>query len=135
MFDRLRKWAYTWIAEYRDGTATAREWDAVVLAQAEKLNTFATPLHTSEVKAIAKSVAGWCWKRFGLGEAHERFIKRQSSKGKKGGLASGASRLAASEEKRESARLMRAQGQSIRAIAEALGVGRSTVHDWVSGEA
>jgi len=135
MFDRLRKWAYTWIAEYRDGTATAREWDAVVLAQAEKLNDFNTPLHSSEVRAIARSTGKWCWNKFDIGASNARFSKLQAHRGRKGGEASGVARLAKIEGKRESARLMRAQGHGIRAIAEALGVARSTVGRWVSHEA
>lgn len=47
----------------------------------------------------------------------------------------GIARLAASEYKRASARLMKQAGHSVRAIAEALGVGKSTVGDWVSHEA
>lgn len=43
--------------------------------------------------------------------------------------------LATSADKRASAWLMKQAGHSIRAIAEALGVGKSTVGDWVSGEA
>jgi len=134
LFDRLRHWAYRWIATYKD-TATAAEWDKAVLAQAAKLNDFNLPLHESEVRAIAKSTAKWCWHRFDIQASNERFSKLQAHRGRKGGVASGVARLAASEDKRASALLMRAQGQSIRAIAKALGVGRSTVGDWVSGEA
>ena len=63
LFDRLRHWAYRWIATYKD-TATADEWGRAVFAQAQKSNDFNTPLHESEVRAIAKSTAKWCWNRF-----------------------------------------------------------------------
>lgn len=134
LFDRLRHWAYRWIATYKD-TASADEWGRAVFAQARKSNDFNTPLHESELRAIAKSTAKWCWNRFDIQASNERFSKVQAVRGRKGGVVSGVARLAKNADKREEARVMQAQGQSIRAIAKALGVGRSTVGDWVSGEA
>jgi hypothetical protein len=101
-----------------------------VFAQARKSNNFNTPLHESEVRAIAKSTAKWCWNRFDIKASNERFSKVQAVRGRKSGVV----RLAKNADKREDARMMRVQGQSIRAIAKALGVARSTVGDWVSGE-
>jgi hypothetical protein len=129
LFDRLRHWAYRWIATYKD-TATADEWGRVVFAQAAKLNDFNLPLHESEVRAIAKSTAKWCWGRFDIQASNERFSKLQAVRGKKGGVVSGVARLAKNADKREEARLMRAQGQSYRQIAEALGVSRRSIIYW-----
>jgi hypothetical protein len=126
MFDGLRMWAYQWIAVYRD-TATTREWDAVVLAQAEKLNTFATPLHTSEVRAIAKSTAKWCWNKFDIQASNERFSKLQAHRGKKSGMA----RLAKTQDKRVRARLMQEKGMTQAAISAELGVHVNTVANWL----
>ena len=130
LFDRLRHWAYRWIATYKD-TATAAEWGQAVLAQAMKSNDFNTPLHESEVRAIAKSTAKWCWNRFDIKASNERFSTLQAHRGKQGGVASGIARLAASQEKREAARAMRAEGKSYRGIADALGVHVNTVAIWL----
>jgi len=46
-------------------------------------------------------------------------------------VASGAARLAAGEDKRASARLMRAQGMTQQAIAAALGVTQQAVSKWL----
>jgi len=129
LFDRLRHWAYRWIATYKD-TATADEWGRAVCAQARKSNNFNTPLHESEVRAIAKSTAKWCWNRFDIKASNERFSKLQARRGRKGGVVSGVARLAKNADKREEARLMWAQGQSYRQIADALGVSRRSVIYW-----
>jgi hypothetical protein len=126
LFDRLRHWAYRQIAAYK-GAANAAEWDRAVLAQAAELNDFNLPLHESEVRAIAKSTAKWCWGRFDIQASNERFSRLQAHRGRKSGIA----RLAKNEDKRAAARLMKAQGQNTRAIAATLGVDQSTVSRWV----
>ena len=125
------KWAYSAVRRYR-GQPFA-EWHNAVFMQACELNSaFRVPLPFSEIKAIAKSVAKWTWKQ---DKAHAaEFSRTQAYRGKLAGEASGKARREASEDKRASARLMRVQGQSVRAIAEALQVPKSTVSDWVSGE-
>jgi len=96
-----------------------------------KSNDFNTPLHASEVRAIAKSTANWCWNRFDIKASNERFSTLQAHRGKQGGVASGIARLAASQEKREAARAMRAAGKSYRRIADALGIHVNTVAIWL----
>ena len=88
---------------------------------------FKTPLEGREVWHIAKSVAKWTWRNLSA----EGFSQWQAAQGKKGGKASGKARLAASEDKRSSARLMRASGMTLREIAAELHVGKSTVSDWL----
>ena len=44
---------------------------------------------------------------------------------------SGQGYRASNEQKRATARLLKAQGRSVRQIAEELGVGKSTISDWV----
>jgi DNA invertase Pin-like site-specific DNA recombinase len=82
---------------------------------------------------VTKSVAKWTWHNFDLDESDKRFSKLQSFRGHKGGVASGLSRATANEDKRASARLMRAQGMSLREIGHALGVSHVIVRKWCSG--
>jgi hypothetical protein len=136
LFDYLRTWAYTAVRRHR-ASRIYTLWEVECLSKSlERNGLFSapfSPLHEQECLHVAKSVAKWTWKRDA--GALSRFTARQTSKGKKGGQASGRVRFAANEEKRSSARLMRSTGMSIRDIASALGVGKSTVSDWVSGEA
>lgn len=128
------KWAYSAIRRYRGEPYAA--WETAVLLKAEELNgEFSTPMSFNEVRHIARSVAKWTWKH---DKAHAvEFSRRQAYRGKKGGEASGRSRLAASEGRRVSARLMAAQGVPKAKIAQELGVHRDTIYQWlkVSDEA
>ena len=130
LFDWLRLWAYKAIREYRKaGSLTA--WQAAVYARALDRNAdFIHSLDYKEVEHIAKSVAKWVWAKDG--QAEEKFRARQSFKGRRGGLASGVARMAASEDKRASARLMSAQGVTQRSIAAALDVSERTVRTWLN---
>jgi len=139
LFDRLRYWAYRNVLEYKreGGLGGWNAWLSACNSRALVLNgDFAAPLDGREVWWVAKSVAKWTWRRFSL-EKRRELIERthrpeiQAQRGRKGGKKSGEVRRAMSEEKRASARLMRAQGMSIREIAAELGVGKSTVADWL----
>ena len=93
---------------------------------------------------IAKSVSKWTWQKFDLAASDARFSQLQAHRSKQQAYAdkltaqqaatqaAAKARLQASEDKRTSARLMAAAGQSIRAIAAELGVGKSTVARWLS---
>lgn len=139
LFETLRTWAYKAI---RQGWPDYNRWLTACEDRAQGINAgFVSPLDWSEVKATAKSVAKWT-------HAHLSpvgFSQWQSAQGKKGGvnntseqqslkgIASGKSRLSASEGKRASAVLMRAKGMSYRAIAEEIGVTHPTVIAWCQG--
>lgn len=117
------KWAYSAVRRYRG--EPYRLWETAVLLKAEEMNgEFPAPLSFNEVRHIAKSVAKWTWKHDKVAE--DRFLKRQAFKGKR----SGEARLAASEDKRASARLMRAQGMSYPQIAVSLGVSVGTAFNY-----
>lgn len=88
------------------------------------------PLDFRECHHIAKSVARWVWTHFDVEASDSRFQAIQSARGRK----SGQKRREASESLRASARLMRIKGMSVRAIADEIGVGKSTVSRWVSHE-
>lgn len=81
LFDELRAWTYRWVREYKRNGATPDQWRDAVLGQATRMNNFDTPLGFSEVKALAKSVAGWTWRHF----TDTRFSAIQSARGKLGG--------------------------------------------------
>lgn len=81
VFDDLRHVAYREIREFARCDAGLDAWRARCLQIASASNQqFQRPLNFSEVRAIAKSVANWTWKRF----SPEQFRARQSHLGKKG---------------------------------------------------
>ena len=82
MFDIVRKWAYKAIRAHRGSTFDV--WLGKVLEQCQNANSaFIEPLPYSEVKATAKSIARYCWKKDGY--HYQEFIDRQSYKGALGG--------------------------------------------------
>lgn len=131
VFDWLRHYAYRHIRHYKGDVRNFVLWQSHLNNKAlERNGDFQRPLDGREVWHIAKSVSKWVWHRFDLAASDERFRKLQAHRGRMSGL----SRAAKSADKRAIARLMKQAGYSIRAIAEALAVGKSTVADWVSGE-
>lgn len=137
LFDSLRTWAYKWVGDYRAGGMD--RWGAVVLAKAEKLNTFTDPLPHSEVRATARSVAKWTFSRYdgkltesslaAEGLTPETFSLLQSNLGKMGM----AKRWGDNSQKQDQAREMKSNGMSSRQIAAALEVNQSTVVRWLRG--
>ena len=82
MFDTVRFWAYKAIRAHRGSTFDV--WLGKVLEQCQNANSaFIEPLPYSEVKATAKSIARYCWKKDGY--HYQEFIDRQSRKGAMGG--------------------------------------------------
>lgn len=63
LFDSLRFWAYDHVAYYRENH-NHQYWMKDVLAKAEGYNEFPDPLPFSSIKATAKSVGNWVWKRY-----------------------------------------------------------------------
>lgn len=134
LFDQLRAWAYVAVREHRGNKV--RVWNEAVAAQAESLNTFATPLMAAEVKSIAKSVAKWVWKHDK--EAYARFREVQRGRAVKAknqvqaGKASGAARRAASDEERITAIAMYLDGDYTQAeVAEVVGKSQQTINHWL----
>jgi hypothetical protein len=114
LFDWLRHWAYRAVRRYRPLRGQFTQWQAECHEKALGRNgDFARPLDGRECYHVAKSVAKWTWRKDA--EAQARFLAR----------------LAASEDLRASARLLRAQGMNNHAIARCLGVPRSTVIRWL----
>lgn len=147
VFDSARVWAYKAVRNYwRPGGLP--DWKEAVKTQCEGINgLFPTPLPDSEIRATAKSIADFCWKRITpdnqkalIARTHTPEIQsergkknrpeKQAEKGRKGGLMSGEVRREASEDKRSSARLLKASGKTVREIAKTLGVPSSTAGFW-----
>lgn len=131
LFIELRKWAYRAIRDYwRPDTGGWDAWVEHCRARAMTINLqFPTPLHWSEVRHVAKSVARWVWKH----TTQAGYELWRTKQGKRGGKASGAARRAASAEKRARALELHAVGMSQRAIATELEVNQSTVARWLVG--
>lgn len=130
LFDAVRHYAYREVKGYKRAQQCAYVyWQKDIYDQAMNRNgDFMQPLCHREVYHVAKSVAKWTWQKFDIAASDERFSKLQAHRGKLGGLAKGA----ANEDKRASARLMKAAGQSVVVIANQLGVHRDTVYSWLS---
>ena len=128
LFDLTRKWAYKAIRSYWGGGLDGwNRWLSVANSRALVYNgDFKQPLGGREVWHIARSVAKWTWRN----TTAEGFSAWQAKAGAKGGVASGKARVAASEDKRASARLMRDSGMSYGAIAAELDVSKGIVHKW-----
>ena len=127
VFDYLRHRAYRLIRaakERGDYPLWLLQLNSIALT---KNAEFRAPLDGREIWHIVKSVGRWTWRHFDLAGSDERFSALQAYRGKKGGEAKGA----AYEDKRASARLMRAQGMTQAAIAKDLGVHVNTVANWV----
>ena len=137
MFDVVRKWAYKAIrACLGDGYDS---WYQKVLNMSLDANgAFLDPLPYSEVKATAKSIARYCWKKDGY--HYQEFIDRQSRKGSKGAKIAnknnacslgGQARSKGYSNLREQAFELKKQGHNNTHIAKVLMVSRQTIQNWL----
>jgi len=92
----------------------------------------------SEVKATAKSIATYCWKKDGY--CYQEFIDRQTRKGKKGAEIAntrsacnkgGQARSVKYAELRSQAKKLKSNGCNNSEIAKQLNVSRQTVQNWL----
>lgn len=75
----------------------------------------------------AISVAKWAWRNYTKRWSDEEFSQVQAARGRM----SGAKRAHASKEKRAKAHELRTKGMTQQAIADGLGVNKSTVCRWL----
>lgn len=133
LFDWTRRAAYRRVGRAkREGNYVFWQKEIYDLAMGRN-GDFTTPLDHREVYHLGRSVSKWTWNHYtgsygpGGGDvAPEVLAQVQSALGK----LSGAARRASTEDKRASARLMKAAGKSTREIGLALGVDHSTVVRW-----
>ena len=126
LFDALRAWAY---AAIRAADGGYDVWVRDVMYAADELNgRFKQPLGT-EVSYVARSVAKWVWDNRRAASA--AFAALQSSRGKRGGIASGKVRRDASVDAGAKAATLASSGMTRRDIGRLLGVDHSTVTRWL----
>ena len=134
MFDKVRFWAYKAIRGHRF-KSSYDDWYREVLEMAVNANgAFLEPLPYSEVKATAKSIARYCWKKDGY--HYQEFIDRQTRKGQLGGRKSNSSFGGIARSKKyESVRLkaleLKAQGLKTKQISLELQVSDRTIRNWL----
>lgn len=117
LFNDLRRWAYR---EKRiNDWPSYQVWFDACLEQALAFN-LTLGLGVNEVKATAKSVAGWTWKHMTESAFSALQARRGSLKGRKTRMASKAEVVKLSN-----------LGRSVREIAAITGLSKSTVHDWL----
>ncbi len=143
IFDRLRRWAYAAVTDWRMATRTAGGvYDGWCGAVSERAGQIAAevgaesprgPLKDNEVGHIAKSVARWVWERYGadvpplLREARiaaqrERERSRQAAReaARERSRMTRAEYVAPAQRRRAEAQDMRRSGISVREIAHIL---------------
>lgn len=128
VFDDLRRWAYSWVDEYRQaGDEVA--WRAACLRQAEALNSFPGHrdgnLRLAEVKSLAQSVAKWTWRHYhGARGSDPEFSAKQAARGRRKGARKRDELLAVVQ-------AMAAAGKTQREIAAQFGIDQKTVSNWL----
>jgi len=139
IFDRLRRWAYVAVADWRIGTYDA--WCGAVADRGEQIATDVGaessrgPLAANEVRHIVKSVAHWVWERYGadvpplLREARmaaqrEREKARQTAREatRERSRMTRAEYVAPARQRRAEALEMREKGIAAREIARVLSI-------------
>jgi hypothetical protein len=137
VFDRLRRWAYTAIADWKIGTHDA--WHDAVAQRAAQLAADVGaasprgPLKGNEIGHIAKSVARWVWERYVVGvppllreaqiaarRQRERERQKAREAARERSRMTRAEYTATARQRRSQAMELRRWGLSLRAIAAAL---------------
>lgn len=122
LFDRLRRWAYRNVDEYRQG-APFEAWLMACQGKAEHYNDFPSALVLPEVLATAKSVARWTWTRYMGRMPDQQFSAIQAARVSK--------RWARESKKSEGLALIATDPTlSDAAVAAIVGVDRRTVYNW-----
>ena len=129
LFAHVRQFAYARVRHYQGKVDGLPEWQGVVHAEAMRRNCdFQHPLHRSETWQVAKSVAGWTFKKFDVAASDRRFSQRQAKRGTRKGQSKRDALLPVALE-------LRAEGLSQNQIAEQLGIGQPTLCRWLKGYA
>jgi len=129
LFDTVRFFAY----ETRFNYQNYSDFYKAVFTYTNFLNQlFTIPLPASEIKSISTSISKYVYKNF-TAETRRNLIDRthtsdlQAQRGVKSGIA----RYKKNEDKRASAKLLRAQGKTYTDIAIKLGVSHKAIMKWL----
>lgn len=124
LFEICRTRSYSLVRDYwKPGGEQDFRRAVLDLVCASNQTDLGDPLSLSECKSIARSISGWTWKRFTPGQ----FREIQSARGKRKGAALKAELL-------PEVLQMRAQGKSVQAIADHVGVSVRTVSYWIKSQ-
>jgi DNA-binding transcriptional regulator YiaG len=107
--------------------------DAVIKHCLSVKEAFLEPLPYSEIKATAKSIATYCWKKDAY--CYQEFIDRQSRKGALGGIKSnssngGKARAGKYTKQKIEAIELKKQGVKDSEISKILGITTRTLRNW-----
>lgn len=127
LFESGRKWAYKQVLKFRV-LGDRQGFNGAVKEALLYMNDFPTPLPSSEVAQIAKSIAKWTWNTYTKQWTDGEFSKIQAYRASRG---KGVPRYRSTAENRAEAVLMVSGGISLREVAEHFGVGKSSVERWV----
>ena len=128
----MRKWAYKAVRDYLHHHSSLT-WEKAVLTHLEALNReFKEPLPYSEIKATARSISNYCWKKF----SHAGFSEWQSKNAERANIKGacslgGKAKSAKYDELRLSAKSFHSNGMNNTQIAKALKVSRPTIIKWL----
>jgi transposase-like protein len=119
LFDRLRRIAYSQVLAGRLSGLRQEDWTSLLVSLAESMNHYQPHLAHGEVRAVAKSVAKWTWRRYTGQLSEDQFSALQAARGSKKG-----------DDKRRQGMALLRDGMPVMHVAEALTVGRATVYRW-----
>ena len=128
LFEYVRQFAYRNLRYYVRDPRAYPQWHKAIEAEAMSRNgDFKDPLPHPDVRHVAKSIAGWTWRKFDLEGSDRRFSQKQANRGSR----KGQSRR---EQVMPMVLEMKAQGIKQQDIATALGLNKGTVSRWISKE-
>lgn len=128
LFNSVRRWAYRQVLTYKLA-GNQEEFGAAVLKTCESFNNFPQPLPHSEVKATAKSIAKWVWKRYTGRLTDEQFSQVQAERAQKG---KGVPRYRHTPEERLQAVLeARQPNAKVAEVADRYNIPRGTLYRWL----
>lgn len=130
LFNSVRRWAYREVLAHKI-SGTQETFGAAVLKVCDSFNHFPEPLPASEVKATAKSIARWVWKKYTGRMTDEQFAQVQAERAQKG---KGVPRYHHTPERRLQAVLEARQPNAKQVeVAKAYGVTTRTLRNWLKG--
>lgn len=128
LFNELRLWAYQHVVAHKKASGTLTSWEAVVREKAYEMNRVASaPTKEKSLLSVALRVAEFSYNIYAMDRSSAEYRAMQSERGKLGAYM----RWGSNEGTKKQAFNMRAEGLSVRKIAQALSVSHATVYAWL----